>query len=763
MPDNYGIQRQSQIAAMPSSPKNLVRHRCMNPVRITPERLLLLILLSFIIAITAAGCGYARREQSEFERAAADQLRAIVDLKINQLARWRTELMNDGRWIMETANSDSVLRDCLAEPPTQVGRDQMQMRLDAWIKHSHYLRALLVNASRQVLLAAPKGKSWLGPAAITNTEAALQTNDAFISDLRVSVTTRRVIMALFVPLPVNLSAANPIPDGAPHRAAGVFVFEIDPNEFLFPLIQTWPTLSQSAETLLVRREGTNVLFLNNLRHGTNTAMQLRISLDDRTLPAVRAVLGEEGIVTGLDYRSVPVLAAIRRVPNSPWFLVAKLDQAEVYAPLHRQIIMIALITGSLALTASLGVGWVWRGRENLFAQQELADRDRAATQLSLSEGRYRLLFQEMISGFALHEIICDPENKPCDYRFLQVNPAFEQMTGLKAIDIVNRCASEIIPDLELSWIERYGRVALSGESTQFEDYSHHLKKFFEVRAFSPKPGIFAIVCHDITSRRRTEQEREQLTRELKSKNEDLEHLVYAASHDLRAPLINIEGFSRRLDKSCQRLLNALKESQLRDSIPSTISSSLGDNIAKDLGYIHAGVSKMNSLINGLLRLSRLGRIELQRETIDMNQLLEQVLSELALQIQMAEATIRIDPLPSCPGDPALLSQVFANLVDNALKYRDPARPMQILVSAHIANQMIDFCVADTGLGIAPEHQVKIFELFHRLNPQGPVAGEGLGLKVAQHILERHHGRVWVESHPGKGSQFHVVLPNETRT
>jgi len=129
-----------------------------------------------------------------------------------------------------------------------------------------------------------------------------------------------------------------------------------------------------------------------------------------------------------------------------------------------------------------------------------------ATQEALrtSEANYHLLFKEMLGGFAVHEILCDQQGKPCDYRFLEVNPEFERLTGLAAAEITGKRVLEVLPNLEPGWIERYGEVALTGKPAQFEDYAGDLGKYFEVRAYSPRPGQFAVMFHDITERKQAE-------------------------------------------------------------------------------------------------------------------------------------------------------------------------------------------------------------------------------------------------------------------
>jgi PAS domain S-box-containing protein len=142
---------------------------------------------------------------------------------------------------------------------------------------------------------------------------------------------------------------------------------------------------------------------------------------------------------------------------------------------------------------------------------DITERKRAESQneamlevLQKSEQKYRLLFDEMISGYAVHEIICDQTGKPVNYRFLAVNQAFEKMTGLNSADIIGRTVLDVLPDTEPIWIERYGQVALTRETTQFENYSSALGKYYEVRAFSLEPGKFATIFNDITDRKKAE-------------------------------------------------------------------------------------------------------------------------------------------------------------------------------------------------------------------------------------------------------------------
>ena len=180
-------------------------------------------------------------------------------------------------------------------------------------------------------------------------------------------------------------------------------------------------------------------------------------------------------------------------------------------------------------------------------------------------------------------------------------------------------------------------------------------------------------------------------------------------------------------------------------------------IPQAIRFIGAGVTKMDMLLAGLLRYSRMGRMVMTIAPLEMNALLAEILAAMRFQLNEAKADVQVGPLPACLGDSVNTSQVFANLIDNALKYRDPGRPPRIEVSGQVKDGQAVYGVSDNGIGIAQEHLRRVFEIFHRLNPDAQ-AGEGLGLTIAQRVLERENGKIWVESREGCGSTFFVSLP-----
>jgi signal transduction histidine kinase len=261
----------------------------------------------------------------------------------------------------------------------------------------------------------------------------------------------------------------------------------------------------------------------------------------------------------------------------------------------------------------------------------------------------------------------------------------------------------------------------------------------------------------ITERKKAEEERQRLNTELADKNRELEQIVFITSHDLRSPLVNIQGFSRELNLSVKELSSILPEDAIPSEARQKLASILGSDIPEALGYIQTSISKMDSLLSGLLRLSRAGRAALNVGDLDMNLLISEITRGFEHSIREARANLEVGDLPSCRGDAAQINQVFSNLLDNALKYLDPGRQAVITITGREEGNQVVYCVQDNGIGIPQEHQERIFEIFQRVDPKAS-AGEGLGLAIVKKIVSRHAGKIWVESEPGAGSRFHVALP-----
>ena len=255
---------------------------------------------------------------------------------------------------------------------------------------------------------------------------------------------------------------------------------------------------------------------------------------------------------------------------------------------------------------------------------------------------------------------------------------------------------------------------------------------------------------DITAQKQAEEE-------ITAKNQELENCLYIASHDLRSPLVNIQGFSRRLQKQVDSIETALAECALSPATKAGIDAITRDGIPKTLNFIFSSVTKMDVLLNGLLHLSRTGRAIMTIKEIDINQLFQKIIANFNFQLTQLDATITTKDIPSCYGDENLLNQLFSNIIGNAIKYYDKNRGLVIEVTARKEFRKVIYSIRDTGLGMESRHLERIWDIFYRVDSTLADAGEGLGLSIVKRIAEKHKGRVWVESAAGKGSVFYIEL------
>ena len=229
----------------------------------------------------------------------------------------------------------------------------------------------------------------------------------------------------------------------------------------------------------------------------------------------------------------------------------------------------------------------------------------------------------------------------------------------------------------------------------------------------------------------------QSQNELQRSNRELEQFAYVASHDLQEPLRSITSYTQLLERR--------------------YSDRLDDTAREFMDFVVDGAKRMQVLINDLLAFSRVNTSNRAFTTVDCNALLQRVLEDLSLALRESRAEVTVDPLPQVQGDETLLRQVFQNLVANAIKYRDPGRQCRVYVGAEREQNAWRFTVRDNGIGIDRDFYDRIFVIFQRLHGKKEYSGTGIGLALCKKIVERHDGRIWVQSEPGAGTEFMFTI------
>lgn len=412
-----------------------------------------------------------------------------------------------------------------------------------------------------------------------------------------------------------------------------------------------------------------------------------------------------------------------------------------------------LTSALMVVTVSLGANRV-RNRsarlESAVAARTADLRNREA-ELEASERRYRQLFTEMDDGFALHEMVFDGVGQPCDSRFLEVNPAFERLTGLRADAVIGRTALEILPDIEPIWIERCGNVVQTGQPFRFEYYAVAMQRHFEVHAYRPAPGRFATIFRDVTLPKKVEQERLQIERRLMQSQrlESLGVLAGGVAHDFNNLLMAILGNAE---------LGAHHVTQ-----PAVVADHLSE--------IAIAARRAADLCRQMLAYAGKGRVAVG--PVDINIQIEEMLHLLQATIsRRAVLNLRLESgLPRVLGDASQIRQVIMNLVLNASEALEEKSGTISISSGRIPCDRAfldrtlfaadavegDFVwieVADTGRGMDAATMSRVFDPFFTTK----FAGRGLGLSTVMGIVRGHRGALQVYSEPGRGTVFKVYFP-----
>ena len=572
--------------------------------RKTPWQLLFIFFI-LVIAICSVGLFYYENQKKEIRKDKQDELLAIADLKVGQIANWRKERLADAATIRGNFLLVPHILHFLHDPKEAKLKEGILTWMESFRETYQYDDILLLNKEGALLLSVANKDSVIGPDAKKLASEAMKTRKIIFSDLYRSKVEDRIHLSIIVPI---LSEDK-------DDTLGVFLLRIDPYLFLYPLIEKWPTPSLTAETMLIRREGDEVVYLNDVRHLKGTALTLRLPVSAPNLPAAMLAKGREGIVEGTDYRGTGVLAAIRFVPDSSWGIVSKVDKEELYAPIRERLWNVMLVIGLCLLSAVSGVLLIWRKRE---------------------------------------------EEEQKEYR--------EQL--------------------------------------------------------------------EATVKLRTE-ELEKANEQLKESYKDLESFSYSVSHDLRQPLVVIEGFSR----------NLLNKS----------GDKLDDNAKEKLSVIGDQAAKMTHLIRDLLDFSHASTTEIRKSDIDMNVLLHSVIKEMKIATDKKTVEFKTKDLPAAWGDEALIRQVLVNLLSNALKYSFPREHIKIESGGEEKEKENIYFVKDNGVGFDSAQADKLFSPFKRLHSSEEFEGTGIGLAISKRIIDKHGGHIWAEGKLNEGATFYFTL------
>ena len=565
------------------------------------------IILTFSVCIGGFGLYLHQKKNIKTEKHA--ELAAISKLKVDQIVNWRKDRLENARNIY---NNQAIITH-ISEYIHGLDNYSNYLTITRWIKtlleEPDYSMVALIDTSGKVFINVNSTKP-IAENSKRIIEKAIQSKDIVFSDLH-KYNEKNIHIDLAIPLYLN-------PEEHKGLTAVVFI-RIDPEKYLYPMVLSWPTPSRTSEILLVRREGDSVLYLSDLQHKKHTAYRLRKSMTDTHILAVQAVAGITDVKEGIDYRGIKVLGDTRAVPDSPWFVVTKVDIDEIYHPISVLAIWIFIITFLLILSSGLIIYVVWT-RQLIKSEQE---RDLALEMLRASE-------------------------------------------------------------------------------------------------------------------KELEQRVDERTIQLQTANKELEAFSYSVSHDLRAPLCNIEGWSMVLLEHC--------------------SDQLGVKGLEYLDHVRNETHRMKNLIDALLKLSRVSRTELTKVNVDLTSLAQNITNRLRKDSKDRRIEIIIQPGMFTFGDPNMLESALTNLLDNAYKFTGKQSLSHIEFGHSVIKEKQTFWVRDNGAGFDMANSKNLFGAFQRMHAQSDFPGTGIGLATVQRIIHRHDGLIWAESKINQGTTFYFTIP-----
>jgi len=694
-----------------------------------------LIIIFFILAvgIGVAGYLYYQNQKEYVKKDKQEDLTAIADLKVGQIVNWRQERMGDAKNIFDNKLIIPHIQQFLKGSKSSVYKQDILNWLESIQKYYLYKNVILLDTHGNILLKVIDRQEVIGPDAKRLAEEAMRTKRVIFSDLYRSKVTNLIRLTLAVPLLVS-KGSETVPIGA-------ILLRIDPYQFLYPLIQSWPTPSDTAETILVRREGENVMLLNELRHRKGTALTLQFSISEKHLPAAMVGRGDRGVVEGIDYRSVPVLAALKAIPDSPWFLVSKIDQSEVYAPVREYAGISVLIVTVLIIASGAVLGFIWRHqRADFYRKQYETELER---QMLLQRYEYLTMHANDII------LLIDREGRIVDANekaVIAYGYTRDELLQLNLRDL-RTPETKAILDAQLKQVEESNGFVFETVHQRKDGTTFPVENSARVIEVEGRT-LYLNIIRDITERKKAEEEIRKLNEELEERviertsqleaaNKELESFSYSVSHDLRTPLRAIDGFSilvleeyyDKLDAEGKRLLNVIRDN----------------------------TQNMGQLIDDLLAFSRVGRQQIIKSPIDMGKLVKGVFEELKTIDPARMLQLNIKELPTALGDQPMIRQVIVNLLSNAIKFTRPREPSIIEVGGWSKENENIYYVKDNGVGFDMKYVNKLFGVFQRLHTRSEFEGTGVGLAIVQRIIHRHGGRVWAEGEVDKGATFYFTL------
>lgn len=720
------------------------------------------IFVFIIIPLLIGAIGFAflhLQERTLIEEKRGD-LATIADLKAANILQWRKERIVEANSIHNNALMSQRIYEYVSGKSKTYFLDDFRTWAENLTDISGYRRILLFTPEGSLISSYSEQTAPLTQDYRKMISGVTKEEQIILTDLFIEPANGIISLNLVIPIIYSRDANI--------RLVAVLVLEIDPYQELFPIIQSWPTVNQSAETLLVRQDGNDVLFLNELRFLKNAALKFRRPLSQVSLPAVRAVLGEEGVFEGIDYRGVSVQSATRTIPGSTWSIVAKIDTSEAAEPMSKHVWYVA--TACIALISSLvfGVSLWWKRKEKdallekyeseielnleLSSARTELQKTHAELEKRVEERTFQLQkSQDLFSTLSnqvpglLFQFQLFPDGSYC---FPFVSNTVNSFSGVSVEDILNKPGilfDMILPDDYEGVMHAIRESARTLLPWQHEFRTVDLQNHINWRSVVANPHqqddgsiVWSGFVSDIT-------ENKQLSNELyeAKKLESIGQIAGGVAHEVRNPLNAILSITEAL----------FREKEI-ESNPEFIPY---------IQHIRTQVNRLANLMNDLLDLGKgipvsnimpIPLFELCSETVSI-----WMTSGTADNKQIMLICHQEHKKLNVMADGGKVQQVLFNLVENAAQHSPKGSKVYLEISGVKYNDSGEAAaivkVVDEGKGIAPDKLKRVFDPFY----SDRKGGTGLGLALVKHFIENMGGAVTISNNtPLPGCTVEIEIP-----
>ncbi len=813
-------------------------------------------LLFTAAVLTASVIVYSSGQKERILRDAVTEMEAVANLKAEQVSDWRSERLNDATLIHENVTLVEHIDAMFIKDDSRSEKSRLEQLLNTLIKNYDFGGAVLVDAGGNPGIGVPESEAVMGDFLRSNVTRAIANPVISISDFHTADVIKYLHLDLLIPMRMPYEGDTVL--------AGVLVLRIDPAKELFPMLSTWPTPGRTAECILFRFEGDSVIYLNG-SHLAGYDRPVALAASDMELSVMRPQSEKNEATIYTDYTGAEVVASVRKVPGTDWYLTAKKETSEILARFIREITMIWMIMAFVYLAlASMAYLIIKATRARYLRDKQQEELNRQAIMKHFDF--------VMKHG---NDIILLIDN---DLNIVEANERAVVSYGYPRNKLLGMSVSDLRTPDETPLLSEHVKNLNENGSSYIETVhrrSDGTSFPIEISAYTVEvegTRFYQSIGRDITERKRTEEEMRESNKKLSTIINNLRGVVFRCNYDrdwtmqyisdgiyelagylpnefinnkIRTfgsiidpedvkriwddiqtsletgylytieyriitssgsrkwvwergrgyyennKLVALEGFISDITERKmieEELIRAKEKAEQSDRLKTAFLHNVSHEIRTPMNaivgfttlldtpditddsrrqyidIIYQSSNQLLSIITDIVDISNIetGLVKISRSTVNLNTLIRNLYEQYRMRAQNQNLVLNFtthldDGEAGVNTDETKVIQIFSNLLNNALRF---TRKGRIELGYVLRGEMIEFFVSDTGIGIAPEHQEKVFDRFFQV--EGPsskqYSGTGLGLSISKAYAELLGGSIWLISTPGEGSLFCFSIP-----